>query len=623
SDASSMKPRLRFAGFQRVREKDIIGANQTAMRKKLLLADDSITIQKVVELTFPSDEFEVVTAGNGRIAVDKAMTFLPDIVLCDVIMPQLDGYQVCEALRASEQLKNVPILLLNGAFEPYDADRAKRVGALGNVSKPFDPPALVARVKELLAEHSTASLKRPAATSLPMAVDALSAPLDDSKTQAVVTSSSGMIHHMYDESETHPVSTIEVPMGVRELAARSLSLDAPVFATHEPEVLTTEPADFSETLHGPLDGEIAEFATEEPVMDSDPVSHVEEIEAIEEMEPVVTSEFDAPEAVAAAAAAAASAAQIAPPPAPVVEEFSGEHEFEPDEIETIHQSEPVAPEPVMPVMDEPVIDEPVIDEPTIDEPTIDEPVINEPVMEEPVAAESAPSAIDNLPEPEPEAMPMPSPAAAPEAMAVSPALAPPEPEIEPEPVDMAPDPDPFAASAPIEPMASPIEHGDEQAGRSGSPLSTDALGEPVVGMGESNVAPSGAPSSVAPDDASGLPSPPPAPPVMDAEAEAVSSVPPAVAYMAAAAVASTGLSGLIDPEPEPEPVAVPSSGPGVPSAEVAVPVDMVQQIAQRVISQVSERVIREIAWDVIPMLAEKLIKAEIERIKARAESERD
>ena len=61
----------------------------------------------------------------------------------------------------------------------------------------------------------------------------------------------------------------------------------------------------------------------------------------------------------------------------------------------------------------------------------------------------------------------------------------------------------------------------------------------------------------------------------------------------------------------------------MPSAEVAVPVDMVQQIAQRVISQVSERVIREIAWDVIPGLAEKLIRAEIERIKARAESERD
>lgn len=580
-----MKPRLRFAGFQRVREKDIIGANQTAMRKKLLLADDSITIQKVVELTFPSDEFEVVTAGNGRIAVDKAMTFLPDIVLCDVIMPQLDGYQVCEALHASDQLKNVPILLLNGAFEPYDPDRAKEVGALGNVSKPFDPPALVARVKELLAEHSTASLKRSAATSLPMAVDALSAPIDDSQTQDEVRSSSGMVHHMYDESETNPVSTVEVPMGVRELAARSLSLDSPVFATNEPEVLDAEPADFSETLHGALDGEIAGFTAEEPVLASDPVSHLEEIEALEMVEPITTSEFEASDAVAAAARIAAehgdgqvfSAASWAP--APVVEEFSSEHEFEPNEIETIHQSEPVAQDAV----------------------------IDAAAMDEPLAAEGESSAIDNLPEPEPEAMPMPAPAAAPESMAVSPDAAEPEPVIEPEPLDMALESDPFAASAPVEPMAPPVEHGDEQAGRGGSPLTTDALGEPVVGMGV----------------AIGLPSPPPAPPAMEAEAEPLSLVPPAAAYMAAAAVASTGLAGLIDPEPDLEPAVVPSSGPGVPSAEVAVPVDMVQQIAQRVISQVSERVIREIAWDVIPMLAEKLIKAEIERIKARAESERD
>jgi hypothetical protein len=75
-------------------------------------------------------------------------------------------------------------------------------------------------------------------------------------------------------------------------------------------------------------------------------------------------------------------------------------------------------------------------------------------------------------------------------------------------------------------------------------------------------------------------------------------------------------------EPAPTRIAAPASTP-MPSAEVAVPMDMVQQIAQRVISQVSEKVIREIAWDVIPGLAEKLLRAEIERIKARAESERD
>ena len=207
------------------------------MRKKLLLADDSITIQKVVELTFPSDEFEVVTAGNGRLAVDKALTFLPDIVLCDVIMPQLDGYQVCEALRASAQLSQVPILLLNGAFEPYDAERAKSVGALGNVSKPFDPPALVARVKEILNERSTAAYQRPSLEPL----EEVGSVIDEASTvDASIPAATAPHQDTYDESETHPVSTVEVPLDVRELAARSLSLDAPVFAPAEPEVLTGE-----------------------------------------------------------------------------------------------------------------------------------------------------------------------------------------------------------------------------------------------------------------------------------------------------------------------------------------------------------------------------------------------
>ena len=91
--------------------------------------------------------------------------------------------------------------------------------------------------------------------------------------------------------------------------------------------------------------------------------------------------------------------------------------------------------------------------------------------------------------------------------------------------------------------------------------------------------------------------------------------PPPVA--AAVSTAPGAFDNLVGTSPSQAPAEA------LPSAEVAVPVDMVQQIAQRVISQVSERVIREIAWDVIPGLAEKLIRAEIERIKARAESERD
>ncbi len=464
------------------------------MRKKLLLADDSITIQKVVELTFPSDEFEVVTAGNGRLAVDKAMTFLPDLVLCDVIMPQLDGYQVCEALRASPALKDVPVLFLNGAFEPYDAERARAVGALGNVSKPFDPPALVARVKEILAERSTAAvgrldlpdLERPGAAGKPEHVFHTMDVADADIPEETVTHA-----YTYDDSETHPVSTVEVPSGVRELAARSLSLDAPVFASLEPEVLTTgaEPS-FSQTLHGRLDGEATGAAGEV----------VEEIETMEEMEPVSpTGEFEAPQGGEVPPPAGMEAERVEseaegvhkklastlPPasapavtaPTPVPEEFASEHEFAPDEPEPLHlPEERPAPKPE--------------------------------AARAPAAAIGLPPRTDR---PTPSADPV-----APETLKRAAAIA--------------------------------------------GPASFAGL----VNLAET------APAASTPLSASPLPA------------------------------AAT-----------------------LPSAEVAVPVDMVQQIAQRVISQVSERVIREIAWDVIPGLAEQLIKAEIERIKARAESERD
>ncbi|HRB12311.1 MAG TPA: response regulator [Vicinamibacteria bacterium] len=497
------------------------------MRKKLLLADDSITIQKVVELTFPSDEFEVVTAGNGRLAVDKALTFLPDIVLCDVIMPQLDGYQVCEALRASAQLSKVPILLLNGAFEPYDAERAKSVGALGNVSKPFDPPALVARVKEILNERSTAAFERPSVETL----EAVGQAIDEGRTvEAGIPAATVPHEYTYDESETHPVSTVEVPLDVREMAARSLSLDAPVFAPAEPEVLTgEEPADFAETLHGPLDADapapLAEASVEMTAEDA-AAALAEEVEAIEEIEPVAaTGEFEAP----------AMPMPAAPSPAPAAEE--------PMEFE----AEPETPEVASPLP-----------------PTLP-----------PLAAPSAPVA-----------------AAAPAVHEFSGVH-----EFDPEELDT-----PVAHTA--ETVAAP----ESEAMTLPAELPTP---EPIPPPAAEIALP--------------VPAPPPAPVPAPAPPPAV--VVPAAAPVAPAPTPAAAEAGAFDGLGEPSPAAVPPvSAPApaaMPSAEVAVPVDMVQQIAQRVISQVSERVIREIAWDVIPGLAEKLIRAEIERIKARAESERD
>jgi CheY-like chemotaxis protein len=121
------------------------------MSKKILLADDSITIQKVIELTFSDEDFEVVTVGNGRLALEKLPDVKPDIVLCDIIMPETDGYEVCQRVKSDPETAHIPVLLLTGAFEPFDQERANRVGSDGFLAKPFEPETLITKVKDLLA----------------------------------------------------------------------------------------------------------------------------------------------------------------------------------------------------------------------------------------------------------------------------------------------------------------------------------------------------------------------------------------------------------------------------------------------------------------------------------------
>src|SRR5687767_10814837 len=140
------------------------------MGKKILLADDSITIQKVIELTFSDEDFEVVTVGNGRLAVERVPEVRPDLVLCDIIMPEKDGYEVCEFIKKTPATAHIPVLLLTGAFEPFDQERAARVGSDGFLAKPFEPQTLIAKVKELLSlAPSRGAAARPAPAPPPPA----------------------------------------------------------------------------------------------------------------------------------------------------------------------------------------------------------------------------------------------------------------------------------------------------------------------------------------------------------------------------------------------------------------------------------------------------------------------
>jgi len=135
------------------------------MPKKLLLADDSVVIQKLVGLSFANEDVELVTTDNGDDALAEARQQRPDIVLADVVMPGMTGYEVCAAIKEDPELRDIPVLLLTGTFEAFDEERARQVGSDGHITKPFEAQALVDRVKELFAAGANADTSLTTATS--------------------------------------------------------------------------------------------------------------------------------------------------------------------------------------------------------------------------------------------------------------------------------------------------------------------------------------------------------------------------------------------------------------------------------------------------------------------------
>jgi len=127
------------------------------MGGKILVADDSVTIQKVVELTFAETDYEVVTMGSGTELLQRVAQERPDLVLCDVVMPDISGYEVCQKLKSDPATLHIPVVLLTGTFEPFDRGRAEACGCDAIVTKPFEARALIATVDELLAKSAGAA----------------------------------------------------------------------------------------------------------------------------------------------------------------------------------------------------------------------------------------------------------------------------------------------------------------------------------------------------------------------------------------------------------------------------------------------------------------------------------
>jgi twitching motility two-component system response regulator PilG len=116
----------------------------------VLVVDDSPTVRKIVQLTLQRERIRVVTAGDGLSALAAVSDEEPDLILLDIMLPRMDGYNICQVVRKNMAYKDMPIIMLSGKDGLFDKMRGKLAGSTEYITKPFDSAELVATVKRYL-----------------------------------------------------------------------------------------------------------------------------------------------------------------------------------------------------------------------------------------------------------------------------------------------------------------------------------------------------------------------------------------------------------------------------------------------------------------------------------------
>ncbi|MCA1703398.1 MAG: response regulator [Actinobacteria bacterium] len=122
----------------------------TAEEKRILIADDDPVILRLIQVNLELEGYEVMTASNGHEAVAVATAELPDLVILDIMMPRLDGYQACEQLKGQDSTKHIPVIFLSAKAQQGDIDKGQTFGVAAYLTKPFDPTELLEVVEQQL-----------------------------------------------------------------------------------------------------------------------------------------------------------------------------------------------------------------------------------------------------------------------------------------------------------------------------------------------------------------------------------------------------------------------------------------------------------------------------------------
>jgi CheY-like chemotaxis protein len=122
----------------------------TNRQTRILVADDDPVILRLLQVNFNLEGYEVHTATRGEEALDKAKEHLPDVILLDVMMPGVDGWEVCRRLKEDEATAAIPVIFLSARAQDQDRRRGYELGVVAYVTKPFDPGELIEVVQRSL-----------------------------------------------------------------------------------------------------------------------------------------------------------------------------------------------------------------------------------------------------------------------------------------------------------------------------------------------------------------------------------------------------------------------------------------------------------------------------------------
>jgi len=122
---------------------------------KILVVDDEIYIVHILDFSLGMEGYEVITALDGEQALEKLKSDRPDLIVLDIMMPKLDGYEVCKAIKSDPETRQIPVILLSAKGRNVDQKLGFDVGADDYITKPFSPRKLVERINQLLGQAAT------------------------------------------------------------------------------------------------------------------------------------------------------------------------------------------------------------------------------------------------------------------------------------------------------------------------------------------------------------------------------------------------------------------------------------------------------------------------------------